>query len=1173
MHAIKRFKTKAISVIIAVAVAAALLIGAFALSNRHVYAEPEVIEDFKPTSMGLGNTQFDSSSGSYPASPSSWTGASLDGGNGNVISGVVDLSADAYFGSNSGNKKFKLDRYPEYTAENAKPQTIFGASSKYKGSDEKTLLINTPDGSDVAYAYTSGEMTFEAASFYRVSAWVKTGDFAADTGATIKLTGLGQNCSFININTVKNLEKQNGIPVLNADNNYGWVKYTFYVRTSASLSKTVNLVLGIGDAVTGTDEDPDVMPRTANGYAFFDTVAAERISAHDFATETAHFAKTNKTNVYTNSMGTSLALNLYELTSLTVDSDEIGSFSNVIEEEGLNRGWAKGWTKGVYYDANSEEHPYPGVAAHSVIYNSESIIPDPEVDPNIHGFTKNPRSPNGSADYIDVTNQMFPETTNANILIISTYDGEQFQNAAYGVSSPTLKIERFKYYRFGVWVKGDSIEGGDGISLLIKGKVPSANKVRTLTQYTELEGDSSDNAHFGWKEQVVYIKGSLLDDYLVNFELWLGSPTAQSKGIAMFDNVTFTELTYSKYTEMSGADGGNVYTLDTDTTDTGVANGAFTSVGDFETDEVKFPLPVAEWTYLTPDTVSTNGFDTTEVDTENAVHGILPTDALFDTISKSGAIPNVTNPAPMYGGALKRVLLLSSSTPTAFCYQSSSITLSTDKANKLTVELAVKDVTVGNGAALVLKTTDGDVVSTIQNIKDTYGAFNTYTFYLAAPLSDKTVYVEIWLGLNDRIDNQNSLSNGTVYVSKVAIDEWTAADDKTTVAQEYAQKLEQYKSDILSSSARSKLNYGVYSFSAPSLDYYDIYSYANNGGLGYLYQWSHTSTHTTGVSGSFNADDMHPNTLYPEFDKKDLSGNMLYIFNVEKSRTTYTYGNTITLVSNMYYRIDVTLKVKVTDEVRKDTSSIGANIKLTGSDAQFTNIKDTTKLVSQNNEDSRDYEAFQTYSFYVSTGSEGGDIGMEISFGGDDPASYIQGKLIVGGITMTEIDNLDYEDAQKQNSEYITTVSLSETTKTDDSDTTEAPSSEIQWWIIPTIIFSVALIVAIIIILVVRIRDRIKRKKKVTYSTEYDRNDVMKDIERLKAQKETDNEQAKKPVEVESEDEYDDEEMNTAPEATEPDQTEEVEQEQPAQAEEQEKAKEPAQEKAETPEKKDELDD
>ena len=123
-----------------------------------------------------------------------------------------------------------------------------------------------------------------------------------------------------------------------------------------------------------------------------------------------------------------------------------------------------------------------------------------------------------------------------------------------------------------------------------------------------------------------------------------------------------------------------------------------------------------------------------EVDTRRAVHGILPTDSkTFDEIANSGKIPGVTNPAHI-DHTLNNVLLLSSISPTAFCYQSPSVTLAVDKANKLTVDMAVNGVSAGSyGASLVLKTMDGDVISTIENITATPdGTFKTYTFYLAA---------------------------------------------------------------------------------------------------------------------------------------------------------------------------------------------------------------------------------------------------------------------------------------------------------------------------------------------------------------------------------------------------------------------------------------------------------
>ncbi|MDE7164100.1 MAG: hypothetical protein K2O04_01585 [Clostridiales bacterium] len=1087
MHIIKSLKNKSITILLSVLIAASLLFGAVVAVIAPARAdEVDDTKEFVTASLGLNNTQFGESSGNYPATPTSWTGEYVDGGKGELVKGVVDLTPSVY--STNGNKKYKLDQYDEYKSETDIPKTIFGEDTEF-GGDKKALLINTASKSvSTAYAYKSGDMTLAANSFYRFSVWAKTGDFAGQSGATIKLSGLGQNFAFNNINTVRNNYNDKGEPVLDASNNYGWVKYSLYVRTSASLSKTVQINLGLGDAVKGDDEDPDVTVRPASGYVFFDNVQAERISAYDFASETLQFEKLEgKENIY--GRGNALAIDLNETKSFTTkNGKEIGTFSQNVDE----------WNTHIYYDVPDENLSHVS-SAHSGVYNSQGRV---DTESNTYGFSKNPWSPYGRAEY-DILNKQSPFFAGdrlANIWLINTYDGSEFTETASGIASPFVTIERFKYYRFSVWVKGDNVNGGNGISVLLKGKQivngKPAEYAKLLTSYTNLEGDSEDNAHYGWKEQVVYIHGSMLHDYDISFELWLGSPDSQSSGIAMFDNVTFTELKYSDYTAMSEADGGNIFAIDDLDDTSNITNGTFLNVGDM--DEIKFPMPVAEWSYLTPDNVNTRGFAKDEVDTETAIHGIIPTDAeTFNKILSSGAIPNVDRPTD---NDLNNVLLLSSTTKTAFCYQSPSITLATDQANKITVDMRVGRID-GYGASLVLKTTDGVVLSTIENITNTNNKFRAFTFYLAAPLSEQTVYVEVWLGMNDRTNNKSKLASGNVYVKQVSLNSWTAAEGSTVDA-EFKAMLEQYKYDIAHESTLKSLDYGVYSFAAPTLDYYDVYSYASGDGYGVPYQWNVTSANQNVKSGVFNADYKNGVEIYPGFSSKDLTGSMLYIFNTEKNSTKYTYDNSIALVANKYYRIDIQVKVRVTDEIRKDKTSVGAGLALTGSTAAFTNIKDTTTIADVTNEDSRDYETFQTYSFYISTGDNGGNIGLDITFGGDTKESYIQGRLVIGGIEMTEIDNLDYEAAQKSTDKKVIAVELSETNTDSDNTNTEAASSDIQWWIIPTVVVSVAMVAAILVIAIVRIVDHVKSKRKVTYSTEYDRSDVYDEIERLRAQKE-----------------------------------------------------------------------
>lgn len=1108
MRIFKRITDKTLTFAVIAALIVAMLLCAFSFSiGTHAYAdEIEDIKEFETVSLGLTNTDFGDTSGSYPATPTGWAGEHTDGGSGNVVAGVVDLTAKNYVGENSGNKKFKLDQYPEYADEAKTPATIFGANSNdYPDSDAKALLVNTAPGVEAAYAFSSSDMTFEANSFYHVSAWVKTGSFTSGTGATIKLSGLGENCSFINIDTVSSLDKTEGdtpVPALNEGNKYGWMEYEFYVRTSPSLKKTVKLVLGIGDAVTDSDEDAEgVMPRPAHGYAFFDFVKAERISAQTFAFSTADFTRSDdRDNVYyyNSTFKKSLALDLYNTKYLTDGGDpatEIGTFSN-----GLN-----GWNVSPVYNEDDEDVVSSGSPAKAV-YNAYRTE---DINDNEYGFTQNPWSPLGKAEDTTLIGSDHPMFVgkNSNILLISTYDktGKKFDTAAGGVASPDVVIKRFKYYRFGVWTKADSVNGGNGISIGVKGQSNVAADNNKLNQwYNNLTGDAADTAHYGWKEQVVYIKGSNVKDCTVHFELWLGAPSAQSSGIAMFDNVTFTEVSYSEYTEMSGADGGNVLTLDTAKDATGVDNGTFENVGDYE--EFKFPLPVANWTYNTPDTVTAVGFSSNKVDTENAVHGIIPSDReLFDSIYSEGGLTGVIDPSTLAHPAIGNVLLLSSTTPTAFCYKSPNLTASTDKANKITVEMAVNSVRSGYGASLVLKTEDGSVISTIENIKDTHNDYKTYTFYLNAPLSDQTVYLEIWLGLNDRKNNTQKLSEGNVYVKQVAMSEWTAAED-SSIDVEFADIFNKYKTAISNPDTVKNLDYGVYSFTDPSLNYYDAYTYNAFGGYGSLYKWSVTSENTDNfIGGIFNTENMRALSLYEGFDKKDYSGNMLIINNTAPNRTVFTYGNTLSLVANTYYRLDITLKLRLSDEMKNSDKTIGATLSLLGkSTEKFENIKDTTTLVSKNNEESRDKETFKTYSFYISTGADGGDLGLSVALGGSSKSSMIQGQLVIADIKLDTINNTVYEAAEKdENNAYAKCVAFaSETTDTDGTDAEEngddeKPTNDIAWWIIPTVIFGAALIVAIAIILIIRLRDRFKKKKKVTYTSEYDRSSVSKRIDEL----------------------------------------------------------------------------
>ena len=1098
MRSIKRVTNTTIFTALILALALALLSVAmsFGFKGR---ALAEDTKEYNPTSAGISNTDFTDTSGSVPASPSNWTGSAIGGSNPDIIHGVVDLNPTAYVGSDSGNEKLKLDQYEEYKTEDKLPKTIFGSNSDYGGS-EKALFINTGKGAEAGYAYSSSDMTFEPNAFYRVSAWVKTGDFASDTGATVKLTGLDKPVSFVNINTVAKFDKVNGAPVFTKANLYGWAKYTIYVRTSSSVSSTVKLVLGLGDAVSAEDENLPVLPRLASGYVFFDTVKAERISAKDFAFDTEGFTYEGD-NVYVNSTGTAKLLDLYELNYMTAEDEngktyEIGTFS---DDDGN-----KLWNMNAVYDPDAEEENYVG-PSNAYIYNS---YVQADIENKENGFTSNPWAPLGTAEDKSLYNNDLITGTNGNILVISTYNGtkKEFEHSAHGVASPDFTIKRFGYYRFGVWVKGDSIEGGTGISLSVKGETNNTATDNKLAQWYTGLSSGGDAATYGWTEHSIYIKGSNINDLTVHFEMWLGAPDSKSSGIAMFDNVTFTELKYSEYSKLS-ASGEYFLTLDAGQADTGVTNGNFASVGDLDGDEIEFPLPAADWTVYTAHGIDVPGFSYNEVSMDDAVHGILPIGEFDKVAGKIGA----QDPATFAGAPLYNVLVLSSPTKTAYCYRSSDLTVNVDTAYKLEVEMAVSGVAADSyGATLLLRGNGNQILSTIENIKSTDNTFKTFTFYIDAPLAIDVVKLEIWLGLNDRNNNTEKLSDGVIYVKSVSFNTWTASEGSDLTA-EYTQILNKYLADV-NTPAYQNLDYGVYSFKQPELYYYDFYSYNTGKGYAAPYNYSmYTHISENLIYGIFNTEKMQ-NIHLDGFEKKDQSGNMLLIYNTLPNYSEATYAHNLALVSNLYYRLDVTIKVRLSEEVRANDDKIGASIKLTGTqNVSFDNIKDTSTLLMKGKEESRDYEAFKTYSFYIATGSNGGTMGLTISLGGKSVSSYIEGQLIVANVSLFQVNNTVYENAVNNKSEYVKTVSLSEQTKEDDSNVEKPEGGKIDGWVIPTIIFGAALIISIIIIAAVRLRDHFKKKKKVAYTSEYDRAALSKELDRLKADEDNANKSAKKP--------------------------------------------------------------
>lgn len=1045
---------------------ALLLLGSLSgLTFRARADEDEQFFDYATTPVEVTNTQFDDS-GSYPVSPNGWTLSALDGAQkGNTKSGVVNLEASSFTGLEKD--KTNLHKYPEYAGD--VPVTPFGKNTSFPNTNQKVLMVNT-DGSSTAVGYTSSSFTLEPNSYYSVSVYVKTGDFGEGTGASVKLDGVNtkgdkddpdsvKELAFYNINTVADLPRANGLPVLTKDNLYGFKKYTFYVETSY-VSSTATLVLSVGAKATNEDKGISYY-YPANGYAFFDNVEVNRLSPIIYRHETSSLAS-GAPGVEVKGTSMVAALNA----STYIDG---GDFNDATK-----------WTRTEKEDVNSGN-------AEGGVHNANSSYSDA----SFH-FTADPVSPIGrDAD------------EDRNIFVISSYNSskDSYDSVAVGYRSTDITVKRHSYTRISVWAKTQDVEGGNGASVAVVGEdIVNDTEDHTLEKSQTVTGDESNASRYGWKEFAFYLKGSALSDYTVHLELRLGAKDSLTKGMAMFGEIRAEEITYTEYTDNSTAD--TQVTFDGTFADTGVSNGLFFNAGDYS--EYKYPLAPADWTLGNPKTVTTTGFSTEEVESaEDVVSGIIPTDpAHFD--ARRGDYNYAVNPDESYRG---NVLMISSLKPTAVCYTSPSLTVTASKNYSLTVSLKT-DRIEGYGASLVLKDDGGNVLSTIENITGTDQLFRDYTFYIEGSGADKTVTVELWLGLNDRRDNTTKLSSGELFVKKVSLTEITDATALTAKADGYTQAL------INGTVAGGhRIRYSYYSFKSENFTAYDAY---DTNVVKTAYNWKLTAGDTANVTyGIFNATSIPANqTEIPAgFQNGDSeTPGVLYLRNNTAAYSRIESSNTYSLAENTYHKLTVRLKVDIPEDFVKSGTAIGAGVELTGTDYKFKDIRSTALVEDQ----TINGEYYREYTFYIKADAAS-SVGVAVTLGGNEFTNQnCAGRVYVNSIVCQEIGNTDYEmkiaelaelEKNDETDPYsINAVIASADEPAEEPSDPDEPGNSLQWWLIPSILFAVAIVIAVVGFGVRRFVDKRAKRKTTEKISEYDRritlhkqhNELAEESEKLK---------------------------------------------------------------------------
>ena len=1013
----------------------ALIVSVFAgISSSGFFAYADDTEEnvtFTQTAMHPSNNQFkDTSSSDIPKTPSNWTGGGVDGlSGGKTISGVLDLSTYA-----NDKDKYKL---PEDDIINSP----FGKGGANDNTNRNVLLVNIRDdgtSAGSAYGYTSSELTFSKNKFYMVKAWVRTGDFAGDSGAAIRLNGLGEDIAFTNINTVSGLDK------IDSSNDFGWKDYTFYVASSSYEDKTVTLSLQVGDKY-------EKKFRPAKGYALFDNVTAFEIAPSSFLGA----RETEQTQVIDLSAHTSEDYAAYE--SDFAFTNGLANWQQVSADTDLSNTF-------------------------SDIYDGSDLFTEDKK----FGLVSDPASSLGKNNDGD-----------SKVLVVSSYDKtkDAYKTVSKGMAFKTpIKIERYHYYRISAWIKSQKIEGGAGATFALSAIRNENDEPREgnnlFATITGCNGNADNKSRGGFEQYSFYVKGSAIKDYDAYIECWLGVKDNQSSGVAIFDNITVEEISPADYSSFNsngtavdfdtynGADGNAFVTLP----DTGITNGMFYNIDGYE--EFSYPIAPAGWEKHTTDSVGSDGYSSETVKTEDAVSGIVPTDA--DTFyAYNDKFGNPTR--PLTDG---NVLMLYSKTPTAFCYRSSVFTASANTPGEIAITLGTQNMGADDyGASLVLKD-DKRVLATIEGIKSE--KFGTYKFFVEPADADvSTLAVEIWLGGNDRNQNKTKLSAGHVFVKSVSYTAFTDDKDGETVTKTAAAKFAEQKTECDAEKlGETQITKAAYSYKSVDLYAYDLY---DSSFVKQPFNWQlaeSKSVDTDAVQyGIFDSAKVgaQENKLVPKDFTSDKR-NVLMLRNGTEAYSSLTYSGAINAKADTYYKVEVSLKVNIPEnQLRKN--AVGATLALTGgpNEIQFKDIKSTALKI----DGYTDNEAFRTYTFFIKPNSADTSLSLRLSLGESDYNKQCSGIVYINDITYTDITEAAYGEAKNDiddGNKFAVLADLTVEADEDDNADSDNPESTLDWWLIPSILFAVAILIAIIGFMVRKLVEKRRSKKGVVQKyASYDR--------------------------------------------------------------------------------------
>lgn len=589
-------------------------------------------------------------------------------------------------------------------------------------------------------------------------------------------------------------------------------------------------------------------------------------------------------------------------------------------------------------------------------------------------------------------------------------------------------IEQYKYYKLSVYIKtSDFTSNGASLTLTQNNPFNTESFTPLTLSITDINTSSETNdVTNDWIEYSFYIQGNSFKDSNAVLSLSLGSKEDETITKAT-GYVLFDNIKLEEITTSE-------YTNASETTFVKKANFA-SAENDVTIENGAFnqaEINGDSTTLFVPTSFTITNDNATNY---NGIFNINETQFNNHSYDFSNPYSHYTNSAKGYNN----VFVMANKVMGSQSIKTSSIELSASSSEnnyyKISFYINTQDVVYSN---IVAKLTTSDETLAIINIPNTNSSWKEVSIYVKTFTDTKTANLTI----------EFNEDKGYVFLDTFKLE--TLDEDTFTPT----------NSDYSTTIELDRDNFSVGSNVSQTLT--DAINYNKN-------------LITTGAnveSGIINASNYNEiiNT-----NSNSGNANQLLIHNITDAQYYLTSKQSYSLKSDNYYKISVDIKTYnlYQENVEKDEQGneykLGATFSLSGLDEKFTGI------VSDN---------YTTYTFYISASS---DKTITITFGLGDEHALTRGYAFFDNFVIEKIESTDFPTASEKTDNMIL-IGNTDEPEDDDSDNSNETTTNFDWLVLPTLITSLALLLAIAGAIIRKINFKFPTRVK---AVEYDRNKTL----------------------------------------------------------------------------------